>query len=427
VKTCILVAPHFPPSNLAAVHRTRIWARHLPEFGWKPIILTTHWKHYEEALDWDLHRMLPEGLEVVSTGALPTRPLRMVGDIGIRAFPWHLHAIRRLVRERKIDFLHIPIPSNYSALLGRAARYLTGIPYGIDYIDPWVHEWPGSEVKWSKAWTSCKLARLLEPWAVKHASAITGITRGYYQGVLDRNPHLGKQAVVDFMPYGSEAGDFDLAAGLSLEAPLWEDDGRFHAIYAGAMLPKAVRPLRALLTALSDLKGQRPDLARHFQLHFVGTGSHPSDPLSHQVVPFAQEAGVADLVSEHPHRMPYFRVLAHLRRASGVLVLGSTEPHYSPSKTFQAIQSEKPILALLHEDSTAVGYLRQVGGTLVHTMDEATGPDPRALADGLRFWIAGNIQVPGGRSSSIPHEQTGIASAQVLAATMDRALNRGSK
>ena len=44
-------AGHFPPSNLAGVHRSRLWAQHLPEFGWEPIIVTAHSKYYEEKLD----------------------------------------------------------------------------------------------------------------------------------------------------------------------------------------------------------------------------------------------------------------------------------------------------------------------------------------------------------------------------------------
>ena len=62
--------------------------------------------------------LLDPALEVIRTPAAPTRPVRMVGDIGIRALPWHLTALRRLWRVRRIDFLHITVPSFYSATLG---------------------------------------------------------------------------------------------------------------------------------------------------------------------------------------------------------------------------------------------------------------------------------------------------------------------
>ena len=104
-RTVAIVSPHFPPSNLAGVHRARLLGQHLPEFGWRPIIVTTHWRYYEEALDWGLASLVDPALEIIRTPAAPTRPVRLVGDIGIRALPWHLAALRRLRRDRRFDFL----------------------------------------------------------------------------------------------------------------------------------------------------------------------------------------------------------------------------------------------------------------------------------------------------------------------------------
>src|SRR5690349_4167976 len=43
----LIVAPHFVPSNLASVHRSRLFALHLREFGWEPIIVTVDHRWYE--------------------------------------------------------------------------------------------------------------------------------------------------------------------------------------------------------------------------------------------------------------------------------------------------------------------------------------------------------------------------------------------
>lgn len=118
LRNVTIVAPHFPPSNLAGVHRARLLSQHLPEFGWRPIIVTTHWRHYEEELDWDLKSLVDPEIEVIYTRAIPTRPLRVIGDIGVRGFPWHLAAIERLRQHHRLDFLLITVPSFYSALLG---------------------------------------------------------------------------------------------------------------------------------------------------------------------------------------------------------------------------------------------------------------------------------------------------------------------
>ncbi len=47
--------------------------------------------------------------------------------------------------------------------------------------------------------------------------------------------------------------------------------------------------------------------------------------------------------------------------ADGVFILGSTEPHYTPSKPYQGVLSGKPILAVLHKESTAVNVIKESG------------------------------------------------------------------
>src|SRR5262245_3268674 len=104
-----IVAGHFPPSNLAGVHRSRLWAQHLPEFGWDPIIVTAHPDYYEEKLDPAMLGLVSPDMRVIRTKAIPTKPVRLVGDIGIRALPWHLAALDGLIARKEIDFLHITI------------------------------------------------------------------------------------------------------------------------------------------------------------------------------------------------------------------------------------------------------------------------------------------------------------------------------
>lgn len=424
MKRVALVAAHFSPSNLAAIHRSRLWAQHLPEFGWDPLIVTTHWRYYEEKLDWDLHALVDPELRVIRTPALPTRLLRVVGDIGIRGLAFHYRALRKLALNHELDFIHITIPSNYSALLGRMVRARYGVPYGIDYIDPWVHHWPGSEAPLSKAWLSRHLANLLEPWAVRGASLITGVAPGYFEDVFMRNPGLRGRVVAAAMPYGGSEDDFK-AIRAKPRAPFLfrPDDGRFHVIYAGAMLPQAYGVLERLLQALRVLRRERPQITSKLSLHFVGTGKSPDDPNGYNIRPLAERYEVTDMVHEHPQRIGYVDVLNHLIHASGVLVLGSTEPHYSPSKLFQAVLSGRPVFALLHEASTAVGMLRESGAGEAMTFTEASLPEPEVLAQKLARFIEAAMQPREIRWAAF-EPYSARASARALAAALDEALAR---
>ena len=381
----IIVAPHFPPSNLASVHRSRLFAQHLPEYGWEPIIVTVHHDFYEESLDWNLTKLLPPTLRVEAVPAMPTKPVRIVGDIGVRGFASMLRRILEVVDREPVDFLYITVPSFFAAPLGRLVYHLRGIPYGIDYIDPWVAAWPGSEKILTKHWVSRKLADLLEPFSVRHASLITGVTEGSYQGVFERNPHLRQRVVDAAMPYGGEERDHSGAAALGLQPYLFSRDRKFRLVYAGTMWDAAEEPVDRIFRGIAANR----ELFGNVQFQFIGTGKSPNNP-EPQIRPIAERHGIwGDIVLEHPRRIPYLDVLTHLEAASGVFIFGSVQPHYTPSKLYQGVLSKKPIFAVLHQASTASSILTSTRAGVVLPFDGAEGVDTisRDFANKFREYL----------------------------------------
>lgn len=366
MKKVVIVAPHFPPSNLAAVHRTRLFSKHLPEFGWEPIVVTVHHDYYEESLDWNLVELVRDDLRVEKVSALPTEPFRLVGNIAVRGFHPLLRRILQLERDEEIDFLYLPIPPHFAALLGRIIHKLRGLPYGIDYIDPWVQpRWHPEERPFNKHWFARKLARVLEPIAVRNATLITGVAEGYFEDVLERNPHLQDQAVTAAMPYGGEQDDHRAVGSLGAEPYLFHnDDDTFHVVYAGALLPKAIEPLDRMLQSIEE----HPSVFEDVCFHFIGTGTSPDDPEGYKVKPLAEQYGLWNsVIREHPPRIPYLDALVHQEEADAIFILGSTEPHYTPSKVYQGVLAEKPIFAVLHEESSACEVVRRTGAG--HVLD----------------------------------------------------------
>lgn len=360
----IIVAPHFPPSNLAGVHRSRLFAQHLVDFGWEPIIVTVHEKFYEETLDPYIEKLVSPHLRIEKVNALSVKPIKIVGDIGIRGFLGLYWRIMNLIKHEQIKFLYIPIPSNFAALLGPLVHAKTGIPYGIDYIDPWVHFWPGSEKIGSKAWIARKLAEYLEPIAVKKASLITGVAPGYYEAVLERNPHLKTQAITVAMPYGGEVKDHACVARLNLDPFLFKKEtGVLDFVYAGAMLPKAFKPLEEIMKAMVA----QPEVFHNCRIHFIGSGTSPNDQNGYNIKDLAQKYGLWEKIFyEYPKRIAYLEVITHLNAADGTFILGSTEAHYTPSKVYQSVLSEKAVFAVLHQASSACQVIRDTeAGTVL--------------------------------------------------------------
>ena len=327
--------------------------------------------------------------------------------------------------------MHITIPPFYSALLGRLIQRRYGIPYGIDYIDPWVHAWPGAGQRFSKGWASACLAQALEPWALRDAALVTGVAPEYARPMLERNPDVAERAVVAAMPYGGSELDMEWLRHHPRAPYLFDPaDGACHVVYAGAMLPNAYTVLERLCEAIMRLRQETPAVAARLRLHFVGTGRSPDDPSGHNVLPYIERFGLGGIVDEHPARIPYLDVLNHLQHASATLVLGSTERHYTPSKAFQAVQARRPILAVLHEASTAAAFLRQARAGHVVTFPDGGLPGVAGLAEALRTLVSGADSGPATPPDidwAVVDQYSARASAWALASALDEAFERHTR
>jgi hypothetical protein len=416
----LIITPHYPPSNLAAVHRSRLFAQHLPAFGWVPIILTVHEDFYEEELDWNLHKLLPAEQRIEKVKAFNVTKPRLVGDIGLRAFYQLRKRALELVQQEQIDFVYIPIPSFYVSLIGPYLHRKTGVKYGIDYIDPWVHTFPGSDKLFSRHWFSTKLAKWLEPKAIKEASLITGVAEGYYQAVIERNPSLQSSCLFGAMPYGGEALDHERMEALHLNPYLFQKNSKQQFLYAGAMLPKAYQPLEEIFKSIAAHR----ELFAETEFHFIGTGKSPDDANGFNIKPLAEKYGLwKTVVFEYPKRIAYLDVLVHLSAVDAVFILGSTEPHYTPSKAYQGVLSGKPILAVLHSESTAVKVLEKSNAGVV--LSFAGEPDLRKIYNNwMDVFNRFGIYAQQFSALSVKKEAFEQYSAEAVTASLAELLNR---
>jgi ABC-type arginine transport system ATPase subunit len=147
-----------------------------------------------------------------------------------------------------------------------------------------------------------------------------------------------------------------------------------------------------LLRGLERARRDDPAASR-LRLHFFGT-SNQSRSAEHRVLPIARECGVDAAVTEAPGRLDYLDALSVLTSASAVLLLGSSESHYTASKLYPALLSQRRIFALFHQQSSVVSILRAAGsepavrivtygdGILDPSLTAAVASHLRALAAG---------------------------------------------
>ena len=379
MKTVLIIGPDFAPSSLPPATRIRYFASHLAEFGWQPIVLTSRPEYYEWSVDPENEQLLPPSIEVVRTKALSSTWTRKVGvgDIGMRIIWHHWQAIKQLCREREIDLIFIPVPPYVPMVLGRMALRKFGIPYVIDYIDPWVTDYykklPRNQrpPKWMFA---DALSRVLEPVSIKKVAHITGVSKGTTDSVVQRYSWLSEVDATE-IPYGAEAQDFDYVRKAPRKNLIFDSsDGLFHLSSVGACIPGMHESVRAIFKAVQLGLNQSPEKFKRLRIHFVGTSYAANGHSPKPVMALAQEAGLEDHVDEHPKRIPYLDSLQVMLDSDALFLVGTDEPHYTASKVFPYILAGRPLLAVFHEDSSVVQILKGARAGDVVTFNAMQSP-----------------------------------------------------
>ncbi len=395
LKRVLVIGADFAPSSYPPALRLRFFAQHLKEFGWEPIIVTTDPRYYENEVDEENQKLLPSGLEVIRTRAIPAALTRKFnfGDLGLRSLWHHWQAMKRVIRQTKIDLVFISVPPNPTMILGRLAHARFGVPYVLDYLDPVITEYhwqlPRSQrpPKFVMAYT---YLRVLENLAVAKAAELVAVSKGTFDGLAGRHRQLPDVAEI---PFGVEPADFQYLREHSRKNPVFDrGDGLLHVSYVGRGGADMLPALRAVFRGVIAGLERWPELFQRLRLHFVGTTYAYKAEGQYQVLPLARELNLEQYVHEHPGRVPYLTAMQIMLDSHALLIVGSELPHYTASKVFPYIVSARPLLAVFHEKSSVVTILRETNAGTVVTFGD--GQPVLTLTDGIAQHLRNLLALP---------------------------------
>jgi hypothetical protein len=350
---------------------------------------------YEGRLDPALAALVPASLRVVRAPAWGARASRRAGfgDLGLRAFTGLRRVCDDLLRREAFDALFITIYPAYPAMLGPWLKRRHRVPLVLDYQDPWVGAW-GREVGGGpggapdlRSRISRAVAARLEPRALEAADALTAVSARTYEDALARSPHARPRVLAE-IPLGADASDLDALGPSRPTIGFDPDDGCLHVSYVGTLLPKGITVARAVLAALARLRALDPSGAARLRVHFVGTSNTRDPDAPARVLPLAHDMGVAGMVSEIPQRIDYLDALHTQLRSHVVLLMGSSEPHYTPSKVFPALLTRRPLVAVYERRSPVIDLLKPFARAHVVAFDGDAALDGQADAIAAAFRAA---------------------------------------
>jgi len=387
VMKLLIISPHFPPSNAADMQRIRLVSGYLGENEIEVVILAVESDQVSAPKDDFLSSTVPAALDVQRTRALGIKWGKMpgLGTLSNRA----IHALGRagdkLLKAKPFDLVYFSTTQFGIHLLGPRWKQKFGVPFVMDYQDPWVNDYyrnhpevtpPGGRLKYSVV---DRINRVNEPKVLRHCSGITSVSKAYPKQLESRYPWLRCMNWADrkpsstgkkerqlpslIAPFPGDARDFSLIRESSIQQNVFDpSDGKIHWVYVGRGGEDMALALGGLFYGIRERLRNDPEMAKSLQLHFVGTSYAAAGSGKKTVLPIAEKFGLAAIVEEDPDRIPYSETLRCLLDADALIVPGSDDPAYTASKIYSYLLADKPMLAIFHKESSVTSLIETVGG-----------------------------------------------------------------
>lgn len=373
MKKLLIISPHFPPLNAPDMQRIRMSLPYYRAGGWEPVVLTLVDEYQDGVREPELMATIPADVRVIRIPAIPVRAARWwgLGNTGLRMLPSLLWHGSKLLRAEKFDLVFFSNTQFITFPLGRLWRRWFDVPYVIDIQDPWRTDYyergdsrlpPGG---WKYQFARLQ-AWLLEGWTYRRVGAVMSVSPSYLDDLRTRYPAFA-HVPAEVIRFGGSREDLVQSASQPLEQPLFhKTQGEIHFLYTGASGPVMPHSLSVLFDGLRLYREKSPARAARLRFHFIGTSYVAFGQGVPSVLPVAEDAGVADLVTEIPHRIGHLEALRLQQSADVLLLPGSSDLAYSPSKIYPYFLSGRPILGIVFRQSVMENLMDELNcATLV--------------------------------------------------------------
>ncbi|MBN1415811.1 MAG: glycosyltransferase family 4 protein [Bacteroidales bacterium] len=344
--TVMLIHYYFPPRGGAAVQRIVKFCKYLQQFNCRVIVMTSGVDY--DIQDLDLLESIPPDTKVFTTYP-PGQTKAMEGQFGRRnmiidAFlawvPSALKKAREIIAEYDIDVLLTTSPPHSQHIIGMRLKKETGLPWVADFRDPWTSDL--RFMRYKKGWRSI-IDRYVEKRILKRADIVIATTKSATESFRQKAPASCDQTKFKCIVNGYDPDDYNQIKHSSNSEVMT-------FAYVGSAGPLISDPsffFRGLKIAID----RESDLREKVRVQFIGG----LDPQNRALI---RELGLKDVIvflGFFPHQKAIQSIVD-----SDVLLLfelpvgTNNEPtRVIPSKVFEYIGANRPIMAMVVEGDTA--------------------------------------------------------------------------
>ena len=358
-----MVAFHFPPLiGSSGMQRTLGFARHLPNSGWKPIVLAPQPRAYPR-VDARQNDLIPDSLCLHRSFCLDSaRHLAIRGRYpGMLARPdrwtsWIPGAVLtglKIIRRHNPDVIWSTYPIATSHTIANILSRLSGVPWIADFRDPMVERDPrtGRDYPTNDKLRASRLR--VESTCVKNASALVFCTDWSRRICVERYPRASRSKF-HVISNGYEEALFEHIKTRNDHSTSAAKRRRV-LLHSGTIYPTPDRDPTHFFDAVASLKEKGQIDSGCLRISLRATGH---DEVMRKLI---EERRIQDMVRLEP-RIPYRDALAEIVAADGLLVFqGYTSNPAIPAKVYEYLRARKPILGLLDAEGSTAQLLRSLG------------------------------------------------------------------
>jgi len=278
------------------------------------------------------------------------------------SWSWWLSAYlkgRRLARRQPFDLIYSTGGAFAAHLAGRALKQALGTPWLAEVHDPFVA--PGAEPTTAQQ----KMQAYVEGLICREADVAIWFTEQALASARRRHPELGDRGKM-LLP-GIDAPFQSL--------PPYQAGPKFVVGHFGSLSPS--RNLVPFIEALETLQARRPDLVGATELQVTGGPLDAVTAAKLAASPVRTSVRHLGRIETDPATGLSGRaqILRRMRAVDVLLLLHGEEPiceEYIPSKLYEYLWMQRPILATVHRNPQMAAMLRGEGHTVIETGGERT-------------------------------------------------------
>jgi glycosyltransferase involved in cell wall biosynthesis len=372
MKKVLVISYYWPPSGGIGVHRSLKFVKYLQDFGWKPVVYAPLNAQYEYCDDTNF-KDIPENITVIRRKIL--EPFGLFRKLSGRkrtdsANPVYLRDkkpkaidklaiwargnlfipdarkfwirpsvifLKKYLKENPVDAIFSDGPPHTNTMIACELSKATGIPWLMDFQDPWTQVDYYAMLKIGKK--ADEKHRKLEQEAFKTAKKTTIVSPTWKKDLES----IGATNV-DVIVWGYDEDDF------GKEKVIFDND--FSIVHAGQL--GFDRKPDVFIKVLGDLKKENPEFARKLKIKLAGKVDYSIEEL-------IKDKGLTDNYIAFGN-IPRPRAF-DLTLKSHILFLPLNKAGNAkgriPGKLFENMRSKRPILCLGPTDSDVANILRE--------------------------------------------------------------------